>query len=505
MGDELGIECGVFGAISRNNQHVFPYIYWGMRAQNHRGHQSHGFLTYLDGKFYANRSLDLVPKIKTNAIQEWFGRLPGNIGIGNVRYTTSGKCDEKSLVKGTQPVTASKKRFKLAVSFNGNIVNTFQLKRDILKQFPHFSYECDANLVCYKLLIEYLKSQDITSAAEACMKEIDGAFSVAAVTQDGDFFAFKDPHGIRPLCAGHSQDNSIYAFSSETASLDINDFQRDFELEPGELVKVTENGFERERLVRNQRKAFCSFEFAYFARPDSRFDDKYVYEVREEFGRNLVRENPDVVKDADIVISVPETADDAAMGVHEASGLRWERATRRHRYVTERAFILLSKDRNQTIDRKINILEPKIEGKRIVVTDDSIVRGDTTKIIVAKLRKMGAKKVYLFITFPRIIGPCFYGVDMATYGQLLGAKHNPDEISEIIGADKVCYQSIEGLVKATGFKKEELCTGCITGEYPTPLAQRIADDVKKRLLQGYEEKERLYEIEEPIEATCGTD
>lgn len=505
MGDEPGIECGVFGAISRNNQHVFPYIYWGMRAQNHRGHQSHGFLTYLDGKFYANRSLDLVPKIKTNAIQEWFGRLPGNIGIGNVRYTTSGKCDEKSLVKGTQPVTASKKRFKLAVSFNGNIVNTFQLKRDILKQFPHFSYECDANLVCYKLLIEYLKSQDITSAAEACMKEIDGAFSVAAVTQDGDFFAFKDPHGIRPLCAGHSQDNSIYAFSSETASLDINDFQRDFELEPGELVKVTENGFERERLVRNQRKAFCSFEFAYFARPDSRFDDKYVYEVREEFGRNLVRENPDVVKDADIVISVPETADDAAMGVHEASGLRWERATRRHRYVTERAFILLSKDRNQTIDRKINILEPKIEGKRIVVTDDSIVRGDTTKIIVAKLRKMGAKKVYLFITFPRIIGPCFYGVDMATYGQLLGAKHNPDEISEIIGADKVCYQSIEGLVKATGFKKEELCTGCITGEYPTPLAQRIADDVKKRLLQGYEEKERLYEIEEPIEATCGTD
>ncbi len=505
MGDEPGIECGVFGAISRNSQHVFPYIYWGMRAQNHRGHQSHGFLTYLDGKFYANRSLDLVPKIKTNAIQEWFGRLPGNIGIGNVRYTTSGKCDEKSLVKGTQPVTASKKRFKLAVSFNGNIVNTFQLKRDILKQFPHFSYECDANLVCYKLLIEYLKSQDITSAAEACMKEIDGAFSVAAVTQDGDFFAFKDPHGIRPLCAGHSEDNSIYAFSSETASLDINGFQRDFELEPGELVKVTENGFERKRLVREQRKAFCSFEFAYFARPDSRFDDKYVYEVREEFGRNLVRENPDVVKDADIVISVPETADDAAMGVHEASGLRWERASRRHRYVTERAFILLSRDRNQTIDRKINILEPKIEGKRIVVTDDSIVRGDTTKIIVAKLRKMRAKKVYLFVTFPRIIGPCFYGVDMATYGQLLGAKHNPEEISEIIGADKVCYQSIEGLVKATGFKKEELCTGCITGEYPTPLAQRIADDVKKRLLQGYEEKERLYEIEEPIEATCGTD
>ena len=502
MGDDLGIECGVFAAINYNNQPVFPHIYWGMRAQNHRGHQSHGFLTYLDGKFYANRSLDLVPKIRTNAIQEWFGRLPGNIGIGNVRYTTSGKCDEKSLVKGTQPVTATKKRYRLAVSFNGNVVNTFQLKKEILKQFPHFSYECDANLVCNKLFMEYLKKQDITSAVETCMKEIDGAFSVAAITQDGDFFAFKDPHGIRPLCAGHGQEGSTFAFSSETASLDINGFQRDFELEPGELVKVTEDGFERKKLVSGQRKAFCAFEFAYFARPDSRFDDKYVYEVREEFGRNLVRENPNIVKDADIVISVPETADDAALGVHEASGLRWERASRRHRYVTERAFILLGRDRDQTIDRKINILESKMKDKRIIVTDDSIVRGDTTKIIVRKLRKMGAKKVYLFITFPRIIGPCFYGVDMSTYGQLLGAKHDAEEIAEIIEADKVCYQSIEGLVEATGFKKEDLCTGCITGKYPTPLAQKIADEAKKQFLQGHEEKERLYETEEPLQASC---
>jgi amidophosphoribosyltransferase len=503
MGDDLGIECGVFAAVNYGNQPVFPYIYWGLRAQNHRGHQSHGFLTYFNKKFYANRSLDLVPKIRTSAIQEWFGRLPGNIGIGNVRYTTSGKCDERSLVKGTQPVTASKKQFRLAVSFNGNIVNTFQLKDEIVKQFPRFSYECDANLVCHKLFIEYLKTHDLTSAVKACMKEIEGAFSVAGITQDGDFFAFKDPHGIRPLCAGHSEDGSTYAFSSETASLDINGFKRDFELEPGELVTVTKEGFKRKKLIKEQRKAFCTFEFAYFARPDSRFDDKYVYEVREEFGRNLVRENPEVVRDADIVISVPETADDAALGVHEASGLRWERASRRHRYVTERAFILIGRDRNQTIDRKINILESKINGKRIIVTDDSIVRGDTTKIIVGKLRKMGAKKVYLFVTFPRIIGPCFYGVDMATYGQLLGAKQSTDEIAETIDADKVCYQSIEGLVRATGFKREELCMGCITGKYPTPLAQKIADQAKKKFLQGYEEKERLYEIDEPAEASCG--
>jgi len=496
MQDELKIACGVFAAKDLESRPVFSYIYWGLRAQNHRGHQSHGFLTYKDGKFHVHRNLDLVPKIKTSAIQEWFGRLPGNIGIGNVRYTTSGKCDEKSLIKGTQPVTATKNGSKVAISFNGNVVNTFQLRKEIDKKFHGFAYECDSDLICHKLLIELVKHKDLASAVKACMQEIEGAFSVAGITEKGDFFAFKDPHGIRPLCAGHSPDGSTYAFSSETVSLDINGFERDFELEPGELATVSENGFERQKLVSGYQKAFCAFEFAYFARPDSRFDDKYVYEVREEFGRNLVKENPAVVKNADIILSVPETGDDSALGVHEASGIRWERASRRHRYVTERAFLLLSKDRTLTIDRKINILASKVMGKRIIVTEDSIVRSDTTRVIVKKLRRMGAEKVYVFVTFPRIVGPCLYGIDMATYGQLIGSKHSTEEIAKIIGADAVCYQSLEGLVKATGFKQDELCMACLTGKYPTPLAQKIADVMKKRFSEGHEETGRLYEIEE---------
>jgi len=499
MGEQLKIACGVFGAINFQKQPIFSHIYWGLRAQNHRGHQSHGFLTYDNGKIHVHRSLDLVPKLKTNAIQEWFGRLPGHIGIGNVRYTTSGKTDEKSLIKGTQPVTASKNGLKLAVSFNGNVVNTFQLKKEISKEFPGFSYECDADLICHKLLIEFAKGKDLASAVETCMQEIQGAFSVAAITKDGNFFAFKDPYGIRPLCAGHSKDHLTYAFSSETVGLNINELERDFELEPGELVMVSKDGFRREKLVNRRKRACCAFEFAYFARPDSRFDEKYVYEIREEFGRNLVRENPDVVKDADMILSLPETGDDSALGVHEESGLRWERASRRHRYVTERAFILLNRERYSTIDKKINILAPKIRGKRVIVTDDSIVRGDTTKVIVEKLRKMGAKKVYVFITFPRIIGPCFYGIDMATYGQLIGSKHSTEEITKIIGADAVCYQSIEGFIKATGFSRDQLCLGCITGKYPTPLAQKIADEMKKRFLKGYEETGRLYETAEVVE------
>jgi amidophosphoribosyltransferase len=209
-----------------------------------------------------------------------------------------------------------------------------------------------------------------------------------------------------------------------------------------------------------------------------------------------VHEYPEITKDADVVLSVPETGDDPAMGVHEESGLRWERASRRHRYVTERAFILLNKERFNTIDRKVNILGPKVDAKRVILTEDSIVRGDTTKIVIEKIRKAGAKKVYMFVTFPRIIGPCFYGIDMATYGQLIGSKHSPDEIAKIIGADAVCYQSIDGLVRATGQTQDELCLACITGKYPTPLAQEIADEMKQKFINGYEEKSRIYEQHE---------
>lgn len=476
-------------------------MYWGLRAQNHRGHQSHGFLTINEGKFYTYKSLDLVPKLKSSAFQEWFGRLPGSIGIANVRYTTSGKCDDTSIVQGTQPVTAEVDDIKLALSFNGNIVNTLGLKREMIPHFPNFVCNCDSDLVAGKLLIELKKGNDLASAVRAVMTGLDGAFSVAGVMGDGTFFAFKDPHGIKPLCAGHSPDGKTFAFSSESVSLDINGFERDFELEPGELVIATKDGFKREQLIQNPRRAFCAFEFAYFARPDSKFNGKYVYEIREAFGKNIVKEFPEIAKDADVILSVPETGDDSAMGVHEASGLRWERASRRHRYVTERAFILLNNERFSTIDRKVNILGSKIAGKRVIVTEDSIVRGDTTKIIIAKLRSSGAKKIYMFVTFPRIIGPCFYGIDMATYGQLIGSKHNEEEIAKIIGADTVCYQSIEKLVAATGFTRDQLCLACITGEYPTPMAQKMANSMKARFLQGYQEKGRIYEEDEAIQGT----
>jgi amidophosphoribosyltransferase len=494
MDDAVGMECGVFSAIDFEGNPIFPYIYWGMRAQNHRGHQSHGFLTF-DGKFNIHRSLDLIPKVKKQDIREWLARLPGHVGIANVRYTTSGRLEEDALIRGTQPIIVDTGKVKLAVSFNGNIVNTVALKKELCKSYPDFSYECDAELISRKLALELTNGHDFQSAVKICMEELEGAFSVSGITQEGELFAFKDPYGLRPLCGGRDPDGKICAFSSETVGLDINGFNHGFEIAPGELTTCAKDGFERKQVAQVRRKALCAFEFAYFARPDSKLNGKYVYEVREEFGRNLGRENADVVRDADIILSLPETSDDAAFGLHEETGLRWERCTRRHRYVTDRAFILLSQERYSTINRKINIVDHKLAGKNLIVVDDSIVRGDTTRVVVEKMRRLGAKKIHLFITFPRITGPCFYGIDMATYGELIGSTRGPEEIAKAIGADSVDYQSVDGFVKASGLRKDELCFGCVTGKYPTPLAQRLAKWMRRRFESGHKETGRIYEID----------
>jgi amidophosphoribosyltransferase len=492
MLEQLKEACGVFAVKDSANIPVFPYIYWGLRAQNHRGHQSHGFLTY-DGAFHSKKGLDLVPKIQNEEIHGWLTELPGSVGLGHVRYSTSGGTDHESLVKSTQPILEKRGEKQIAIAFNGNVVNTPDIIKEIREEHPNFRFNYDAELISKKLLRQR-NDGDLATSVKLCMKEIEGAFSVAGLTEKGELFAFRDPHGIRPLCCGCSKNGKTCAISSETVGLDINSFEFDFEVNPGELVTAQKDGgFVRQQLCTSERRALCAFEFAYFARPDSILGDRHVYEVREAFGRNFAWEYPETTSQVDIILSMPETGNDAAYGYHELTGIRWERASRRHRYVAERAFILLSDERYSTIDRKINIVDHKLTGKNVAVVDDSIVRGDTTKVVVNKLRQMGANKVYLFITFPRIIGPCFYGVDMATYHELIGSQHDPEEIAEVVGADAVNYQSIDGLVRATGLDKQDLCLGCITGKYPTPIAQKLADEMKERFESGYREKGRIYE------------
>ena len=487
-------KCGVFAVFSKIDEDVFPYLYWGLLSLNHRGHQSFGFATMCKGRIAAYRKLGLVPSISPRELPQWVKRLPGRMGIGHVRYATSGVMSKESLEKDAQPIVAERERFCLSIAFNGNLVNLSELSNLLGNKYKnnpgHFS---DARIMV-NLLASLFQNNDPIEAIKEYMKVAEGAYSVVGLTSKNELFIFRDPLGIRPLCYGHSEDGKIIAFSSESVGLDINEFTHSSEVEPGKAILVS-NGREinEEKIIDSNRRAFCSFEFAYFARPDSILGGRYVYEIREEFGRNLAREYSEIAKKVDLIISVPETADDVAYGFHEETGTRWERAIRRHRYVTHRAFILSPEERKRILAKKLNILGSKIRGKKIALIDDSIVRGDTTRSLVKKLKAIGADEVHIFVTFPRILSPCFYGIDMATYKELIGAFYEPDKIAEIIGANSVNYQPINSFVKATGFKKEDLCLGCLTGKYPTPLAQKIADEIKSMVVRGYVETGRVYE------------
>jgi amidophosphoribosyltransferase len=454
-----------------------------MLAQNHRGHQSYGFAT-LKGEISRHTGLGLIPSSEESHFAEG---LRGRIGIANVRYATSGPSDAEALQRDAMPILLSDGVRSIAVSFNGNIVNIRSLQRRIGAP----SNYSDSHALSLLMLQRLRETDSITEATKSCMREIDGAFSVTGITDKGTLFAFKDPIGIKPLCYGCNGD--VHAFSSESVGLDINNLDLQHELKPGELITINDGEFCKDQVVRPNRKAFCAFEFAYFARPDSKFNGKYVYLARRDFGAALVRSYREEASKCDVIMSLPETANDAAYGFHQESGLNWDMATRRHRYISQRAFIADSGSREELLARKMNILTDRIGGKALAVVDDSIVRGDTTRMNVRRFRAAGARKVHLFITFPRIIGPCFYGIDMSTYKELIGASLDPEGIAEELGADSVNYLSIEDYVKATGLRRDELCLGCVTGEYPTHKAMELSLEMIAHLEEGKNEDGRIYE------------
>jgi amidophosphoribosyltransferase len=484
----VGEKCGVCGVRCYDNSEAFNFLYWGLIAQNHRGHESYGFLTHSEG-FRRYVDLGLVPRIERGEFLRWGILLPGKVGVAHVRYGTSGNRDVYAHLKDAQPMIVSKGREKLGLGFNGNIVNIGWLKDLIIRSNRRLKTSSDTELLC-RFIIDNMQ-RGVMDAIRNCMENVEGSYSVVGLTSKGELFAFRDPLGMRPLCYGQSRGGGIKAVSSETVGLNINSLDVIDEVQPGEALIMREDGVERERLVKDGRSAFCSFEFAYFARPDSMINGRHVYKIREQFGRNLGKRYRDIVEHCDLIISIPETADDAAYGLHEETGLRWERTLRRHRYVTHRAFILEDSERTTTIDRKINVVDGSLKGKNIIVVEDSIVRGDTTKTIIKKLKEGGAVKVYLFVTFPKISNPCFYGIDMATFSELIGFYFDEAGIAREIGADGVFYQPLADFIEATGMSGKDLCMACVTGNYPTDLAQRIADKVRSTV--NKEDHSRIYE------------
>ena len=493
MSEEISEACGVFGAVCTEGQSVFPYLYWGLLSLNHRGQQSYGFTTLHEGKFIKREDLGLIPT-DSREVGKLSRALKGVVGISNARYATSGRTGERHLQGGKQPLVVSYHGRSIAISYNGNIVNTDKLRDSLKKQFGRFKTDADTEVLAKQILSELEETGSYEIAIGRVLDLVEGAYSVMILDSENGFYAFRDVHGIKPYCFAHK--DGIIAFASESPALDINGFSEYEFINPGELVSVSSDGKIDRKQLRIPEPALCSFEFAYFSRPDAILNDTKVpvYKIREAFAKQLYETYPEKLKNNDLIVSIPETADDAAYGLHDVTGLPWERAVRKNRYVTRRAFMSGKDDRNDTIDKKMNIVSALVKGKRVAVIEDSIVRGDTTKINVGKLKRAGASRVDVYVTFPKINNPCFYGIDMSTYGELLGAKMSSEEISKWMEADSVNYQNVEGLVKAIGLPLSSLCTACMTGKYPTKEAQQVADEIRSQFMNGVSDQgKRIYE------------
>lgn len=474
--DDLIDKCGVIGSVSFKGDNVVPYIYWGLVALNHRGQQSYGILSY-EKEFKISKGLGLISELNI----EHFKELVGSVGIGHVRYATSGKLDKSQLLKDAQPCLVMGNGIRLAIAYNGNIVNAFLLR----EKFSLADVDCvgtsDTVILAYEILEAYKKYGDLIESIKDVMKNVDGAYSVVGIIE-GRLFAFRDPNGIRPLVLGYNDDTLMIA--SESVALDINKIPFVGFVGPGELVIVDRNaGMRRYKLVNNSSERLCAFEYAYFSRPDSKFlGGRYIYQVRRELGRRLARRYSEVASKIDVIIPVPQTAIDAAYGFHEESKKPIEPVIIRNRYISQRAFIMAPNERELIISKKYNMLLDNVKGLKIALIDDSIVRGDTLKHIVYDLRQAGAKEIHVFSTFPKIIAPCFYGIDMATFHELIGFNRDEKKIAYLLGADSVNYQTIEDFCDAVGSKN--LCLACVTMKYPTSYAQKIAEKAYLEISKG---------------------
>ncbi len=449
-------------------------MYWGLLSLNHRGQQSYGFTSLDNGVFHSEEDLNLIPT-DPRTVEKLEASLKGRMGISNARYATSGGNGITQLEGGKQPLVISDSNRTLALSYNGNIVNASALRSELSEQSGPFSTDADTEVLCRRLLgdLEEFRG-DYRKAIGHVLDTVEGAYSCMVLdSSDNSFHAFRDVQGIRPYCFGKQDD--VIAFCSESPALDINNFQGLDYVRPGELISVDGRGNLSRFQIREAKPAMCSFEFAYFSRPDSILNgtDRPVYKIRERLAHSLAETYKEKLGQIDLIISMPETADDAAYGMHEATGIPWERVVRKNRYVTRRAFISQNGERDDVIDKKVNIVSKIVEGKNLALVEDSIVRGDTSAANIKKLRKSGAKSIHLFVSFPKIAYPCLYGVDMATYGELIGSKFSAEEIATKIGADSVNYQTEEGLIRAIGLGDNSLCMACVNGQYPTEIAREI--------------------------------
>jgi amidophosphoribosyltransferase len=448
-------ECGLFG-VWAPGEDVARLTYFGLFAQQHRGQESAGIAISDGSNILVYKDLGLIAQVFS---ERTLSTLHGDLAIGHTRYSTTGS----TTWENAQPVFKTDGVRSIALGHNGNLVNTHELAA-LAGQAG--SATTDTDIVTSLMAKEMPAGGGLEEASLRVLPTLKGAFSFVFM-DERSVFAARDPYGIRPLSIGRLANG--YVVASETCALDIvgASFVRD--VEPGELVRIDERGIHPMRFAESPRSALCIFEFVYLARQDSRLRGTTVHEARREMGRLLAREHP---VDADLVIAVPTTGHAAAQGYSEVSGIPYGDGLYKNTYVG-RTFIEPSQSlRDRGVKLKLNPLPDSIRGKRLVVVDDSIVRGTTTRQIVQALRESGATAVNIRITCPPIQWPCFYGIDMSTRGELIAADQTVDEIRRYVGADSLGYLSLEGMVAATGAGLEGFCRACFDGEYPIPVPDR---------------------------------
>ncbi|MFZ5640336.1 MAG: amidophosphoribosyltransferase [Bacillota bacterium] len=460
-------ECGIFG-IYGPGLDVSRLTYYGLYALQHRGQESAGIAVTDGHGIRLHKNMGLVPEVFSEGI---LTRLTGHMAVGHVRYSTTGS----SLVVNAQPIVCYYSKGMLGLAHNGNLTNVAELRASLATAGSVFQTTNDSEVIV-NLIAKYSQGK-IEDAIIKCMADIKGSYSLVVMTEN-KLIGVRDPYGVRPLCIGKMGD--AYILASESCALDTIGAELVRDVEPGEIVVINSEGLRSVNKMAAKRQATCIFEFIYFARPDSVIDGYYVNRVRREMGRQLAREYP---ADVDLVISVPDSGNAAARGYAEEAGIPFEDGLMKNRYIG-RTFIQPTQEmRALAVRLKLNPIKNVLKGKRVLMIDDSIVRGTTSGKMVNMVRESGAKEVHMCVSSPPILHPCYYGIDTSCRKELIAAQMPVEEIRKFIGADGLHYLSQEGLLKVFGKDMSQcsFCTACFDGDYPIEIPE--PDEQIKFLLE----------------------
>jgi amidophosphoribosyltransferase len=456
--------CGVFGIYGHPN--AAELTYYGLYALQHRGQESAGIVACDSKQFRERKGMGLVSQIFDG---EKLHALVGDMALGHTRYSTSGS----SLLSNAQPLTVNSAKGQMAIAHNGNLTNAVELRDALESKGLPFQTTVDSEIILMLLAQPTVGGKE--NNLVQTVRRIEGAYSMVIMTEQ-ELIGVRDPHGFRPLSIGRV--DNAWVLASETCAFDLIHARFVRDVEPGEIVIINDEGLRSiKAFPEHTRRAFCIFEYVYFARPDSTIADRNVYEVRVEMGRQLARERP---IDADIVVPVPDSGNCAALGYSEQSRIPFEMAFVRNHYVGRSFLQPTQLIRDFDVRVKLNLISKLVEGKRVIIVDDSIVRGTTSKARVNNLKEAGAKEVHVLVSCPPHRNPCVYGIDFPDRSKLMAANYSHDEIRKYLNADSLAYLSQKGMVKATGLPAESFCMACYNGEYPVPFDPMVDKHIMER-------------------------